>query len=85
MCIQSGFLSNLVKVFPGLAKRPLLLTGESYAGTYIVCPALADLQLANYLFPLAIYYKDVVIKGEPTSKPLKDRNGQRSDGFYHRS
>ncbi|KAF5377778.1 hypothetical protein D9757_008056 [Collybiopsis confluens] len=30
-----GFLSNLVKVFPSLAKRPLHLTGESYAGTYI--------------------------------------------------
>ena len=40
---QMGFLGNLVKVFPGLAKRPLLLTGESYAGTYIVCPALVDL------------------------------------------
>ncbi|KAI0643827.1 alpha/beta-hydrolase [Trametes meyenii] len=30
-----GFLSNLVKVFPSLATRPLYLTGESYAGTYI--------------------------------------------------
>ncbi|EIN06504.1 alpha/beta-hydrolase [Punctularia strigosozonata HHB-11173 SS5] len=30
-----GFLSNLVKVFPSLAKRPFYLTGESYAGTYI--------------------------------------------------
>ncbi|KIY69108.1 alpha/beta-hydrolase [Cylindrobasidium torrendii FP15055 ss-10] len=30
-----GFLSNLVKVFPALATRPLYLTGESYAGTYI--------------------------------------------------
>jgi carboxypeptidase D len=27
---------NLVKVFPSLARRPLHLTGESYAGTYIV-------------------------------------------------
>ena len=33
---QFGFLSNLVKVFPSLATRPLYLTGESYAGTYIV-------------------------------------------------
>ncbi|RDX43821.1 alpha/beta-hydrolase [Lentinus brumalis] len=30
-----GFLSNLVQVFPSLATRPLFLTGESYAGTYI--------------------------------------------------
>ncbi|KAJ7258257.1 alpha/beta-hydrolase [Mycena rebaudengoi] len=30
-----NFLSNLVKVFPSLATRPLFLTGESYAGTYI--------------------------------------------------
>ncbi|KAJ8597488.1 alpha/beta-hydrolase [Rhizopogon salebrosus TDB-379] len=30
-----GFLENLVKVFPGLSKRPLYLTGESYAGMYI--------------------------------------------------
>ncbi|KAI9056434.1 alpha/beta-hydrolase [Trametes sanguinea] len=30
-----GFLNNLVKVFPSLATRPLYLTGESYAGTYI--------------------------------------------------
>ncbi|KAE9398534.1 alpha/beta-hydrolase [Gymnopus androsaceus JB14] len=30
-----GFLGNLVKVFPNLASRPLHLTGESYAGTYI--------------------------------------------------
>lgn len=33
---QVGFLSNLVKVFPSLATRPLYLTGESYAGRYIV-------------------------------------------------
>ncbi|KAJ7202078.1 alpha/beta-hydrolase [Mycena pura] len=30
-----GFLSNIVKIFPSLAKRPLYLMGESYAGTYI--------------------------------------------------
>ncbi|KLO07455.1 alpha/beta-hydrolase [Schizopora paradoxa] len=30
-----GFLSNLVKIFPSLATRPLYLTGESYAGFYI--------------------------------------------------
>ncbi|KAJ7934228.1 alpha/beta-hydrolase [Mycena leptocephala] len=30
-----GFLSNMVKIFPSLATRPLYLMGESYAGTYI--------------------------------------------------
>ncbi|KAJ7434538.1 alpha/beta-hydrolase [Mycena galericulata] len=30
-----GFLSNIVKIFPQLATRPLYLMGESYAGTYI--------------------------------------------------
>lgn len=34
--IKFGFLENLVKVFPSLKTRPLYLTGESYAGTYIV-------------------------------------------------
>ncbi|KAJ7202095.1 alpha/beta-hydrolase [Mycena pura] len=30
-----GFLSNIVKIFPSLATRPLYLMGESYAGTFI--------------------------------------------------
>ncbi|KAJ7721105.1 alpha/beta-hydrolase [Mycena metata] len=30
-----GFLSNMVKIFPSLATRPLYLMGESYAGRYI--------------------------------------------------
>ncbi|EAU90532.2 hypothetical protein CC1G_00916 [Coprinopsis cinerea okayama7 len=30
-----GFLGNLVKVFPALKTRPLVLAGESYAGMYI--------------------------------------------------
>ncbi|KAJ7840852.1 alpha/beta-hydrolase [Mycena olivaceomarginata] len=30
-----GFLSNMIKIFPKLATRPLYLMGESYAGTYI--------------------------------------------------
>ena len=38
ICLQMGFLTNLVKVFPNLQKRPLYLTGESYAGMYIVGP-----------------------------------------------
>jgi carboxypeptidase C (cathepsin A) len=39
---QIGFLSNLVKIFPSLATRPLYLAGEDYAGVYIVRPC------ANY-------------------------------------
>ncbi|KAL4265511.1 Carboxypeptidase [Pleurotus pulmonarius] len=42
-----GFLSNLVKVFPGLATRPLHLTGESYAGTYIPYILKEYFSLAN--------------------------------------
>ncbi|KAJ7812412.1 Alpha/Beta hydrolase protein, partial [Mycena olivaceomarginata] len=38
-----GFLSNLVKVFPSLATRPLFLTGESYAGMYIMSPQVSDM------------------------------------------
>jgi carboxypeptidase D len=30
--MKVGFLSNIVKIFPSLAKRPLYLMGESYAG-----------------------------------------------------
>ncbi|KAH9913989.1 alpha/beta-hydrolase [Epithele typhae] len=42
-----GFLTNLVKVFPSLATRPLHLTGESYAGTYIPYIMKAYFQLEN--------------------------------------
>lgn len=38
--LQMGFLGNLVKVFPSLATRPLYITGESYAGQYIVSCAV---------------------------------------------
>ncbi|KAH0834753.1 Alpha/Beta hydrolase protein [Lanmaoa asiatica] len=42
-----GFLENLVKVFPDLATRPLHLTGESYAGTYIPYIAKAYFEMDN--------------------------------------
>ncbi|KAJ7610136.1 alpha/beta-hydrolase, partial [Roridomyces roridus] len=42
-----GFLTNLVKVFPSLATRPLFLTGESYAGTYIPYITKHIFQTAN--------------------------------------
>ncbi|KAG9311509.1 Alpha/Beta hydrolase protein [Chiua virens] len=35
MIRQMGFLNNFIKVFPNLAKRPLYIAGESYAGVYI--------------------------------------------------
>ncbi|OAX36451.1 alpha/beta-hydrolase [Rhizopogon vinicolor AM-OR11-026] len=42
-----GFLENLVKVFPGLAKRPLHLMGESYAGMYIPYIMKAYFEMKN--------------------------------------
>ncbi|KAL4065995.1 Alpha/Beta hydrolase protein [Scleroderma citrinum] len=42
-----GFLENFVKVFPQLAKRPLYLTGESYAGTYIPYITKAYFEMEN--------------------------------------
>ncbi|KAI0254636.1 Alpha/Beta hydrolase protein [Lactifluus subvellereus] len=42
-----GFLSNLVKVFPSLATRPLYLAGEDYAGVYISYISKALLTTSN--------------------------------------
>lgn len=42
-----GFLSNLVKVFPALATRPLIFTGESYSGRFIPYISRALLALNN--------------------------------------
>ncbi|KAH0834746.1 Alpha/Beta hydrolase protein [Lanmaoa asiatica] len=44
---QMGFLENLVKVFPGLATRPLYITGESYAGTWIPYITKAYFEMDN--------------------------------------
>ncbi|THU97262.1 alpha/beta-hydrolase [Dendrothele bispora CBS 962.96] len=41
------FLSNVVRVFPSLAKRPFYLTGESYSGTYIPYITKAILNTEN--------------------------------------
>ena len=59
-----GFLENFVKVFPQLAKRPLYLTGESYAGTYIV--SAGDPRYPSALFVtrfVAIYYQGLFRNG----------------------
>jgi hypothetical protein len=53
-----GFLANLVKVFPSLAKRPLHLIGESYAGVYIVRHVLSSLHIRlTSVFAVAVYNK----------------------------
>ncbi|KIJ35084.1 hypothetical protein M422DRAFT_233049 [Sphaerobolus stellatus SS14] len=61
------FLSNLVQVFPSLAKRPLYLTGESYAGTYIPYITKAYFGLSNPPVRLA---KFVIGDGTIGSGPL---------------
>ncbi|KAF8433226.1 alpha/beta-hydrolase [Boletus edulis BED1] len=42
-----GFLENFVRVFPNLARRPLHLSGESYAGMYIPYIAKAYFEMDN--------------------------------------
>lgn len=59
-----GFLDNLVKVFPSLSTRPLYLTGESYAGTYIVCQLQIDFPLLPSI-PSAIYLEDLLWNAKP--------------------
>jgi carboxypeptidase D len=68
MPLKWGFVSNLVKIFPSLASRPLYLTGENYAGTYIVCdtresplghPSYSDRNLQPYIT------KAYVLLGKP--------------------
>ncbi|KIJ31431.1 hypothetical protein M422DRAFT_53358 [Sphaerobolus stellatus SS14] len=62
-----GFLSNLVQVFPGLAKRPLYLTGESYAGTYIPYITKAYFGLQN---PPVRMVKFAIGDGAIASEPV---------------
>jgi hypothetical protein len=58
-----GFLENLVKVFPSLRERPLILTGESYAGMYIVgffCLAVsADCCPDIHIKSTAVHHEDL--------------------------
>ncbi|KAF8268910.1 Alpha/Beta hydrolase protein [Lactarius quietus] len=55
-----GFLSNLVKIFPSLATRPLYLAGEDYAGVYISYISAALLAASN---PPVILQKIVIGNG----------------------
>lgn len=55
-----GFLSNLVKIFPSLATRPLYLAGEDYAGVYISYISKALLATSN---PPAVLQKIVIGNG----------------------
>lgn len=69
--IKMGFLENFVKVFPHLAKRPLHLTGESYAGMYIV----GDHHCSSPPFVtcfIAIHNQGLFRDGEPPCKFSKD-------------
>jgi len=50
-----GFLANLVKVFPSLAMRPLHITGESYAGVYIVRRVPSFILLVSRQMLTALY------------------------------
>lgn len=71
-----GFLGNLVKVFPSLATRPLHITGESYAGQYIVrrftrsCRILLTLKII-----IAIHLKGLFRHAEPSRQSCKNIYG----------
>ena len=73
-----GFLGNLVKVFPGLASRPLYISGESYAGTYIVSSNASWLILRSHI-DLALYIKDLLRNDKPSCKDYQNRHR----GWYH--
>lgn len=74
---QMGFLGNLVKVFPSLASRPLHLTGESYAGTYIASSHLwiNECGLSISLI-IAIYHESLFQHDEPPSENCKGCLGE---------
>ena len=70
-----NFLANLVKVFPSLKTRPLHLTGESYAGTYIVRPMLrVGMRLMLTIYITAVHYQSIFRDGGPAGQLIKDRH-----------
>ena len=83
---QLNFLGNLVKIFPGLATRPLLLTGESYAGTYIVIPlSFAHVNCLITLRITAIYREDHIFRRRAACEADKDCHWKRCDGLLDRN
>ena len=75
---QWNFIENLVKVFPSLAKRPLHLTGESYAGTYIVSPSAARKCVHPHSnFRTAVYHQDIFRPHKPPHNSRQDRHRRR--------
>lgn len=78
-----NFLHNLVKIFPSMASRPLLLTGESYAGTYIVSSLVQirfDFASAND-GSIAIYLESPLFHPWATGKSFQNRYRKRSNWF----
>lgn len=61
-----GFLENLVKVFPSLRERPLILTGESYAGTYIVSCVYSVISVRCSDNSTAVHHEDLFQHEKPT-------------------
>ncbi|KAG8818982.1 hypothetical protein FRC17_010641, partial [Serendipita sp. 399] len=54
-----NFLKNLASIFPSLKHRPLYLTGESYAGTYI--PYIAKALTIDRTTPVPVNLAKIVI------------------------
>ncbi|KAK7685695.1 hypothetical protein QCA50_011039 [Cerrena zonata] len=70
-----GFLANLVKVFPSLQTRPLHITGESYAGTYIPYIVKAYFGMTNPPVNLAKFaIGDGVLANDAVSEHLPTLN-----------
>lgn len=69
-----GFLTNLIKVYPTLARRPLYLNGESYAGMYIVSLHVPPPRLFSDIL-LALHYQTLLRDEQPSCQFSQDRYG----------